>query len=34
MWWKVLIAVVVLFVIGNIVFIQSDVRRYLRMRRM
>ena len=34
MWWKVLIVVVVLFVIGNVLFIQSDVRRYLRMRKM
>ena len=34
MWWKILIIVVVLFVIGNILFFQSDVRRYLRMRRM
>jgi hypothetical protein len=34
MWWKIVIAVVVVFVIGNILFVQSDVRRYLRMRRM
>lgn len=34
MWWKILIVVVVLFVIGNVLFIQSDVRRYLRMRKM
>jgi hypothetical protein len=34
MWWKVLIVVVVLFVIGNVLFVQSDVRRYLRMRKM
>lgn len=34
MWWKIVIVVVVLFVIGNILFVQSDVRRYLRMRRM
>lgn len=34
MWWKVLIVVVVLFVIGNVLFLQSDVRRYLRMRKM
>jgi hypothetical protein len=34
MWWKVLIVVVVVFVIGNVLFVQSDVRRYLRMRKM
>ncbi len=34
MWWKIVIVVVVLFVIGNVLFVQSDVRRYLRMRRM
>jgi hypothetical protein len=34
MWWKIVIVVVVLFVIGNILFVQSDVRRYMRMRRM